>query len=164
VSGTDGVSGSGSVRLPWQNSNRKLVKIKDQANVVCSRLGASLQQFAFSALQVFDSDGKFILTDSVFNNILLHPPGIDLCDVILNLGSAKRAKQIGGSCAVAVRRISAKDTTVLNRLDVSLSPYLKSNDNKYKQKQKQKIFFFSKFVLVFVQLQSLEFICVICSI
>ncbi len=129
--GSEGGLAVGTVRLPWQNANRKLNKIRDQAHLVCSRLGKSLQQFAFASLPVFDNDGRFILSDSAFSTLFLHPPGLDICDAILQGTSTKRLKQVAGQCAVSVRRISAKDGAIANRLDVSLSPYMKSGEGSF---------------------------------
>lgn len=89
---------------------------------------------------MFDSDGRFILTDSVFQNLFLYPPGLDLCESIQHAASGKRLKPVGGQCSVSVRRISAKDAAIPNRLDVSLSPYLKSGDGSFSSAAKPGVY------------------------
>lgn len=59
--------------------------------------------------------------------MFLFPPGLDLCEAVLQppSGPGRRLKPVAAQCAISVKRISSKDVAIANRLDVSLSPYLK---------------------------------------
>lgn len=111
-----------TLRIPFQNSARKLARIKEHTQVLCSRIGTYRQSFAFASLPVFDDAGRFTLADGEFGSFFLLPPGndFDLCDAILNPGS-RRLKAVDAKCKVSARRIGAKDF-VHSRINASLTP------------------------------------------
>ncbi len=123
----------GTLKMPWKNPAKKLEKIRNYSPHLCGKMGGNLQQFAFAAIPVFDSEGRFILTDSNcnLNSLNLWPPGSDVCELIMH--GEKKKKIIAVTINLSVRRISAKDS-ISNRLDTSLCPYVNSEkENKFEK-------------------------------
>ena len=114
---------SATLRIPFQNSLRKLNKIKEHTPIFCNRLGAYRQAFAFAAMPVFDNDGRFSLTDGAFSSFYLMQPGEDfsVCDLLLQQ-NLRRLKPVAATCSLSARRIVSKDLEG-RRLDSALVPY-----------------------------------------